>query len=106
MAQIPKAELEMLRRNNAVLVNLATMVDSGAQVRIKELDQRLKDRADAHAETKASRKMWTERASELGDKVDMLEACLTEIRDVAAVSEGVEFYVMLAQQGLDGEFKR
>jgi hypothetical protein len=36
----------------------------------------------------------------------MLEACLTEIRDVAAVSEGVEFYVMLAQQGLDGEFKR
>jgi hypothetical protein len=28
---------------------------------------------------------------------------LTEIRDIARVSEGVEFYAMLAQKALDGE---
>lgn len=35
------------------------------------------------------------------DKYDMRRA-LEEIRDVANVSDGVEFYAMLAQKGLDG----
>jgi hypothetical protein len=30
-------------------------------------------------------------------------SALTEIRDVAAISEGVEFYAMLADQALKGE---
>lgn len=31
-----------------------------------------------------------------------LREALEEIRDIAAVSEGVEFYAMLAQKALDG----
>ena len=35
--------------------------------------------------------------------IHKLRKALEEIRDVAAISEGVEFYAMLAQKALDGE---
>ena len=37
-------------------------------------------------------------------RVKSLEAALEEIEKVALVSEGVEFYAMVARKGLDGEF--
>ena len=37
-------------------------------------------------------------------RVRSLEAALEEIERVALVSEGVEFYAMVARKGLDGEF--
>jgi hypothetical protein len=37
-------------------------------------------------------------------RVRSLEAALEEIEKVALVSEGVEFYAMVARKGLDGEF--
>lgn len=37
-------------------------------------------------------------------RIDELEAALEEIERVALVSEGVEFYAMVARKGLDGEF--
>lgn len=37
-------------------------------------------------------------------RVRCLEAALEEIERVALVSEGVEFYAMVARKGLDGEF--
>ena len=37
-------------------------------------------------------------------RVKSLEAALEEIERVALVSEGVEFYAMVARKGLDGEF--
>lgn len=40
------------------------------------------------------------------ERVEDLEACLEEIERVALVSEGVEFYAMLARKGLDGEYVR
>ena len=42
----------------------------------------------------------------LKERIDDLEACLEEIERVALVSEGVEFYAMLARKGLDGEYVR
>ena len=36
----------------------------------------------------------------LADEVKRLRACLTEIRDISAISEGVEFYKMLADKAL------
>ena len=35
------------------------------------------------------------------EKIERLEAALKEIRDVAACSEGVEFYYMLANKALE-----
>jgi len=40
------------------------------------------------------------------NRIKDLEACLEEIERVALVSEGVEFYAMLARKGLDGEYVR
>ena len=40
------------------------------------------------------------------NRIKYLEACLEEIERVAQVSEGVEFYAMLARKGLDGEYVR
>lgn len=40
----------------------------------------------------------------LSHRVKSLEAALEEIERVALVSEGVEFYAMVARKGLDGEF--
>lgn len=40
------------------------------------------------------------------NRIKDLEACLEEIERVAQVSEGVEFYAMLARKGLDGEYVR
>lgn len=37
-------------------------------------------------------------------RIKCLEAALEEIERVALVSEGVEFYAMLARKGLDGDF--
>ena len=37
-------------------------------------------------------------------RVRSLEAALEEIERVALVSEGVQFYAMVARKGLDGEF--
>lgn len=37
-------------------------------------------------------------------RVKSLEAALEHIERVALVSEGVQFYAMIARQGLDGEF--
>jgi hypothetical protein len=37
-------------------------------------------------------------------RVKSLEAALEEIERVALVSEGVQFYAMVARKGLDGEF--
>ena len=37
-------------------------------------------------------------------RVKSLEAALKEIERVALVSEGVQFYAMVARKGLDGEF--
>lgn len=42
----------------------------------------------------------------LEERVKDLEACLEEIERVALVSEGVEFYAMIARKGLDGEYVR
>ena len=39
----------------------------------------------------------------LREEVDRLRSALTEIRDVARVSEGVEFYAMLADKALTGK---
>jgi len=39
--------------------------------------------------------------AEAADRIDQLEAALVEIRDIALVSDGVEFYAMLAEKGLD-----
>jgi hypothetical protein len=36
----------------------------------------------------------------LTEKNERMQKALEEIRDVAGVSDGVEFYVMLAEQGL------
>lgn len=36
----------------------------------------------------------------LREEVDRLRSALTEIRDIARVSEGVEFYAMLADKAL------
>ena len=44
-----------------------------------------------------------ENFSALTERLQRLSAALTEIRDIARVSEGVEFYAMLAQRALDGE---
>ena len=41
--------------------------------------------------------------SELQDRVYLLESCLEEIEQVALVSEGVEFYAMLARKALDDD---
>ena len=41
--------------------------------------------------------------SELQDRVYLLESCLEEIEQVAPVSEGVEFYAMLARKALDDD---
>jgi len=38
------------------------------------------------------------------NRIKELEACLEEIERVALVSEGVQFYAMVARKGLDGEF--
>tara|TARA_R110000751_G_scaffold56451_4_gene120420 strand:+ start:3686 stop:4147 length:462 start_codon:yes stop_codon:yes gene_type:complete len=51
------------------------------------------------------RELWRERPirkskTQLQMRIEHLEAALTEIRDVARVSEGVEFYAMLAEKGL------
>lgn len=43
-------------------------------------------------------------ASYLCHRVKSLEAALEEIERVAMVSEGVQFYAMVARKGLDGEF--
>ena len=42
---------------------------------------------------------------EMQDRIDALEAALTEIRDIAKVSNGGEFYVMLADRVLPGDEK-
>jgi hypothetical protein len=42
--------------------------------------------------------------AELLDRVYLLESCLEEIEQVALVSEGVEFYAMLARKALDDEY--
>lgn len=39
-------------------------------------------------------------------RIENLEACLEDIEKIALVSEGVEFYAMLARKGLDGEYVR
>ena len=39
----------------------------------------------------------------LREEVDHLRSALTEIRDIARVSEGVEFYAMLADKALTGK---
>jgi len=39
----------------------------------------------------------------LEDRVYLLESCLAEIEQVALVSEGVEFYAMLARKALDDD---
>ena len=39
----------------------------------------------------------------LQDRVYLLESCLEEIEQVALVSEGVEFYAMLARKALDDD---
>ena len=36
-------------------------------------------------------------------EIKRLRAALEEIRDIAAISEGVEFYAMLADRALNGE---
>ncbi len=41
--------------------------------------------------------------AELEDRVYLLESCLAEIEQVALVSEGVEFYAMLARKALDDD---
>jgi len=41
--------------------------------------------------------------AELEDRVYLLESCLEEIEQVALVSEGVEFYAMLARKALDDD---
>lgn len=43
---------------------------------------------------------------ELLDRIADLELCLEEIETIALLSEGVEFYAMLARKGLDGEYDR
>ncbi len=43
---------------------------------------------------------------DLNNRIKDLEACLEEIERVALVSEGVEFYAMLARKGLDGKYVR
>lgn len=39
-------------------------------------------------------------------RIKDLEACLEDIEKIALVSEGVEFYAMLARKGLDGDYVR
>lgn len=40
----------------------------------------------------------------LKNRIQDLEACLEEIERVALVSEGVEWYAMIARKGLDAEY--
>ena len=39
-------------------------------------------------------------------RIAALREALTEIRDIAAISEGVEFYAMLANKALEEDDKR
>ena len=39
-------------------------------------------------------------------RITALREALTEIRDIAAISEGVEFYAMLANKALEEDDKR
>lgn len=40
---------------------------------------------------------------EAADRIEELEEALRQIRDIALLSEGVEFYAMLAEKALKGE---
>ena len=40
--------------------------------------------------------------AELWAEISRLKSCLKEIRDVALCSDGVEFYAMLSDKGLNG----
>jgi hypothetical protein len=62
-----------------------------------EADDALMSRVSVNIEVLA------ENFSALTERLQRLTIALTEIRDIARVSEGVEFYAMLAQKALDGE---
>ena len=62
-----------------------------------EADDALMSRVSVNIEVLA------ENFSALTERLQRLTTALTEIRDIARVSEGVEFYAMLAQKALHGE---
>jgi hypothetical protein len=66
---------------------------------MSDLIERLNEYAANEFNAPAERKAMKQAA----DEIERLRAALREIRDIARLSEGVDFYAMLADTALGGE---